>query len=216
MDTEQMAQEVANRLNRPDDDDLFDFPGEYYRYLSQAHRKFYGLFASHKPDLIYQATTATSSDGGRTFVLDDDHYGEMLVFESPGPPDGRPLVPSMPEGNGQFWIEGRNLRFLYSQSSPIYIRWCPATVADLDGDSDSVLPAYCDDAIIEWACYLMAQKPGFLGNPQVYKDNAMREWRGDDDNPSDMGILGIISRQSAHNPWEGDGGIHRPWYSYIR
>lgn len=203
MTTEQMAIEMAQRLNRPDDDDLFSFPDEYYAALSKAHRYYVRLFAMHRPELIYSSTTATSSDGGYTFSLTDDHYGEMLVFGSPGPPTGRVFVPSTAEGRGHYWQEGKTLRFLNPYSNTIYIRWVPATISDLDGDTDSGLPAYCDDAIIERACYYLALKPGFLGNPEVYLQAALREGSGDPSDPADMGVLGIISRQSAHQAYEG-------------
>jgi hypothetical protein len=215
MNTEQMVLEMVRRLNRPDDDDLFEFAREYQQALSQAHRYFYRLFASHRPQLIYTAATKTSSDSGATFDLGDDHYGEMELYRSPGPPNGRMLIPSTPEGSGHYWQEGQTIRMLNDYNDTLYIRWCPATITDLDNDNDSVLPAYCDDAIIEWACYLLAMKPGFLGNPEVFKANALREWAGDNDNPADMGVLGVISRQSAHQAWEGSGEADMPWWRGI-
>lgn len=216
MTAEQMALEMVSRLNRPDDDDLFSFPDEYYSKLSQAHRYYRRLFAQHRPELIYSNTTLTSSDGGSTFVLTDDHYGEMLLYRAPGPPQGRVFVPTQPEGSGHYWQEGRNIRMLTPYDDTLYVRWVPATVADLAPEnSDSTLPAYCDDAIIERACYLLAQKPGFLGDPNVYLRNSIREWTGDPDDPSDMGVLGIISRQSAHQAWEGSGDYETPWWRGI-
>lgn len=215
MTTEQMALEMVRRLNRPEDDDLFEFPREYHSALSQAHRYYYRLFANHRPQLIYSNTTLTSSDSGSTFVLADDHHGEMLLFRSPGPPTGQVVVPSNPENGGHYWQEGRNIRFITPYNGTLYVRWCPATITDLDNANDSVLPSYCDDAIIERACYILAQKPGFLGNPDVYKNNAATEWTGDRDDPSDMGVLGIISRQSAHQAWEGADDSFTPWYRNI-
>jgi hypothetical protein len=215
MSTEQMALEMARRLNRPDADDLFAFPSEYYNALSQAHRYYYRLFAGHRPRLIYTSATLTSSDGGDTFLLTDDHYGEMELYRSPGPPNGRPLVPSNPEGSGHYYQEGRTITMITPYSNTLYLRWVPATVADLDEDNDSLLPAYADDAIIEWACYLLAQKPGFLGNPEVYMANSLREWAGDPNNPADMGVLGIISRQSSHQAWEGADETDGPWWRGI-
>lgn len=213
MTTEQMALEMQRRMNRPEDDDLFGFPDEYYAALSQAHRYYRRLFAQHRPDLIYLSDTLTSGDGGNTFTLADDHYGEMLLFRSPGPPTGEPMVPSSPESAGHYWQEGRTIHMIYKYDGTMYVRWVPATIADLGGDnSDSTLPEYCDDAIIERACYLLAQKPGFLGNPEVFKTNALREWSGDPDDPSDMGVLGIISRQSAHQAYEGAGDYYVPWW----
>ena len=215
MGTEQMVQEMLTRLNRPEDDDLFEYPLDYYGALSRSHRYYYRKFAEHRPDLIYQATTLTSSDSGSTFTLTDDHYGEMLLFRSPGPPNGRIFVPSTPEGSGHYWQEGKTLRFLSPYDGTLYVRWCPATVSDLSQTSDSVLPSYCDDAIIERACYYLAQKPGFLGDPEVYKANARREWMGETDDPSDMGVLGIISRQSAHQAYEGVDDVYAPWWRGI-
>jgi len=189
---------------------------EYYGYLSQAHRHFYKLTAQHRPEFIYATATLTSSDNGSTFTLTDDHYGEILLFRAPGPPTGRPFVPSTMSGTGHYWQEGRALNFTTPYNGILHVRWIPATVAALDEDNDSLLPSYYDDALIEWACFLAAQKPGFLGDPGVYKENANREWRGDDSNPGDMGILGIISRQSAYQAYEGisDEGAY-PWYRGI-
>jgi hypothetical protein len=215
MTTEQMAAEMKRRLNRPDEDDLFEFPLDYFGYLSQAHRHFYKLTAQHSPGFLYAVTTLTSSDGGNTFTLTDDHYGELLLFHTPGPPTGRPFVPALPEGDGHYWQEGKTLYFLSPYSATLYVRWIPATVADLGQDTDSVLPSYYDDAIIEWACFLAGQKPGFLGNPEVFKANALREWRGEEDNPADMGVLGIISRQSAHQAYEGVSDMGVPWWRGI-
>lgn len=215
MNTEQMVQEMVERLNRPEDDDLFEMPREYHTALSRSHRYYKRKFVEHRPDLIYESTTLTSSDSGETFLLTDDHLGELLLFRSPGPPNGRPFVPSTPEGNGHYWQEGRTLRFLYPYDGTLHVRWVPATIPDLDQGRDSQLPSYCDDAIIERACYYLAQKPGFLGAPEVYKANAAREWRGEPDDPSDMGVLGIISRQSAHQAYETLGGFYEPWWRNI-
>jgi len=215
MTTEQMAAEMKRRLNRPDEDDLFEFPLDYQSYLSQAHRHFYKQTAQHRPTFLYASTTVASTDGGNTFLLTDDHYGEILLFRDPGPPNGRPFVPSLPEGAGNFWQEGRNIRMLTPYTGTLYVRWIPATIVDLDQDNDSLLPSYFDDAIIEWACFLAGQKPGFLGNPEVYKANAMREWSGEPSDPSNMGLLGIIMRQSAHQAWEGISDDPGPWWRGI-
>jgi len=212
MNTEQMAQEMRRRLNRPDEDDLFEFPLSYHGFLSQAHRHFYKLTAQHSPGFLYATDTLTSSDGGATFTLTDDHFGELLLYRSPGPPRGQPLVPAIPEGAGHYWQEGRTLNFIAAYPDTLYIRWIPATITALDQDNDSVLPSYYDDAIIEWACFLAGQTPGFLGNPDVFKQNALREWRGEQDNPGDMGILGIISRQSAYQAWEGQTDVSQAWW----
>ncbi|MHC4609926.1 MAG: hypothetical protein ACYS7M_06220 [Planctomycetota bacterium] len=218
MTAEQMALEMVMRLNRPQDDDLFVFPDEYYSALSRAHTRFRKKVAEHRPELIYQSTTLTSSDGGDTFTLTDSHLGEMLLFFSPGPPRGRPLRPATPEGVGDYWQEGLDIKMIRSYNDTLYVRWVPSTVANLDGDaSDSTLPGYCDEAIIWWACYLMSKKPGFLGNPETFKAEADREWRGDDNDPSDMGILGTISRQSAHQAWEGVSDEYEgAWWRGIR
>lgn len=216
MNTEQMVQSMRTRMNRPEDDDLFEAPLDYYEALSRAHRYYYRKFAEHRPELIYQATTLASSDGGETFLLTDDHYGQLLLFASPGPPRGEVFKPSTFEGAGHYIQEGRNLRFHYKYPNTLYVRWCPATVADLGDASDSVLPSYCDDAIIERACYYLAQRPGFLGDPEVFKANAAREWRGELDDPSDMGVLGVISNQSAHQAYEGLSDEHwQPWWRGI-
>jgi hypothetical protein len=216
MTTEQMAWEMVQELNRPEEDDLFVFPDEYYKALSKAHRYYRRLFAAHRPDLIYDATTVATTDGGETFLLTDDHYGEMLLFRSPGPPSGRPMVPSTPEGGGHYWQEGRTIRMLSTYDGTLYVRWVPATVTALDGSNDSTLPVYCDDAILQRACFYMAQKPGFLGNPEVFKANSQTEWAGDPSDPADMGVLGIIMRQSAHQAYEGvsDDVGDGPWWRF--
>ena len=215
MGTEEMVEEMRIRLNRPEDDDLFEYPLDYYGALNRAHKYYRGKFVEHRPDLVYESATLQSSDGGDTFTLTDDHLGEMLLFRSPGPPNGRVMIPSNPEQNGHYWQEGRTLHMLTKYNGDLYVRWIPVTVTPLDQDTNSSLPAYCDEAIIERACYLLAQKPGFLGNPDVYKNNANAFWRGEEDDPSDMGVLGVISRQSAFGSYEGSGDDANPWWRGI-
>lgn len=210
-----MVAEMVRRLNRPQDDDLFEYPLEYYQALTRAHKRAYRQVAQHRPQLLYTNTELTSLDGGTTFTLTDDHYGEMEVYRDPGPPRGEVLVPTNPEFGGHYYVDGRDLKMLYAISSSIHIRWVPRTIADLDEDTDSLLPAYCDEYIIEWACYLLAQKPGFLGDERTFYMNAMREWRGDPEDPSDMGILGVISRQSSHQAYEGLSDQATPWWRGI-
>jgi hypothetical protein len=206
-------------LNRPSEDDLFTSPTSFYDALTRAANHYYQKVAAHFPELLYQTETVTSDADGDTYTLSDDHIGELEVWAPPGPPSGRQLSNVLPDsGAFGFYIEGRDLRLTHARvySPGLYIRWVPATVTPLDATTASPLPLYCEEAECLHAAYLLSKKPGFLGNPEDFRIRARNAWAGDPDDPSDMGVLGIISRQAAtqgHQTAAGSG--YAPWWSGI-
>lgn len=225
MTTDEMVAKMLLRLNRSAEDDLFAYPSEYESALTDAHRYVYHKIATQRPEMLETTTTITSDDGGNTFTLPSDHYGEIKLYRSPGPPNGLALVPSLPGGPGHFWLQGKTVKMNVAYDGTIYLVYTPVLDSSQDlvtaatggagGAVNSLLPLYCDEAIIWWGCNLLAMKPGFLGDPAVFERNFEREWKGKEDDPSDSGILGIIMRQSAYQAYEGIddtlyGGV--PWW----
>jgi hypothetical protein len=215
---EEIAQNVRLMLNRPEEDDLYAWPEEYYQALSKANRKIYKKIAQHNPKLVMTETTKTSADAGLTYDLGDFHLGLMEVWSPPGPPTGERLPPANPDsGYFGWWIDGTDLRFTRQQLySPIYIRWVPETIADLTAGDDHALPAYCEDMLEYEAEFLMANKQGFPGDPRKFSQLADWEWRGRDTDPSDMGILGTIKKLALSQGFESAAGATgQPWYRGI-
>jgi hypothetical protein len=207
-------------LNRPTDDDLFADPGDYEAALTRAEAFWYRQVATHYPDLLKVTSAAiASSDGGRTYPLTDDHYGELEVFTPPGPAQGQTIVKTLPESSVfGFYIEGQNLKltFIKDYSPGIYVRWTPSSLTALEsGVQNPVLPAYFEEAYLYRAAFYLAQKPGFIGDPNFYNAQAMAEWDGDPNSMSDAGILGTLSRQYAAQGYESIVVGGTPWYKNI-
>lgn len=221
MRTDEMVARVKGPLlNRPDEDDLFLFPDDYYGALTQAANWVYRKIAAHYPELLYQTTIATTEDGGQTYALPDDHHGEIEIWTPPGPPRGYMLYNVLPDSaQAGFYLEGRKIVLTFPQlyAPGLYIRWMPASVPRLNDQTNSPLPVYCDEMVCLRAAYELAGRPGFGGNPDEFRVKANREWAGDSDDPSDTGILGILSRQAATqgNQTASDGGDGR-WWRAIR
>lgn len=201
MNTDEMVTRVKDELlNRPDEDDLFLFPDDYYSALTRSARYYYKQVAGHYTDLLYVTQVVTSSDGGESYDLPDDHFGEMEIWLPPGPPRGAMLVNVLPDaGRLGFYTEGRKIRLTVARlyTPGLYVRWVPATVATLNDSRNSPLPSYCDEAVCLRAAYEMAKRPGCLADADDFARRARTEWSGDPDDRSDMGVLGIISRQAA-------------------
>lgn len=219
MTTSDLVSRLKNEeLNRPSDDDLFTDPDDYHGALTKAQRYFYRRTASHYPGvLVTEKGPISSDDDGRTYDLGDDHYSEMEVWTPPGPPTGTIIPPAVPEsGDFGYYTEGQLLKLTRKKdySPGIYIRWVPATVPPVDNNNDPTLPNYFEDALVFRAAYHLAKKPGYLGDPDSFKDDAREEWAGDPEDPSDAGLLGTLSRQSAHRGREGRGSP-LPWYKRI-
>lgn len=221
MTTSEAIDRVKELLNRPSDDDLFTDPGDYHTALTRSQQFWYRQVASHYPDLLKQdhsSNPISTSDDGRTYQLGGDHLGEMEVWTPPGPPTGRVILPAVPEANRQgFYVDGTDLKLVLKRDYDpgIYVRWVPADAPDIDGGTNPALPVYFDDALTYQAAYYMASKPGFLGDPQFYRQSAIKEWEGDPDSVSDAGILGTLSRQSAHGGFLSIGDHGGAWYHHI-
>lgn len=214
MKTQQLVEEVVRLLNRPEEDDLFDYPTEYHAALTRAYRHFRMKVAQVYPYLIYERATVTSSDGGNTFTLADDHYGEMQVWDVNGPPNGYLLTPSDPYGGNDFWMEGRNIKMIYPYKNDLTVLYVPATTTALDDANDPTLPEYFFEPMANQAAAYLARKPGYLGDPEVFFLRARNEWSGDGRDPSDNGILGSLRRQSAQNAYRTTA-VARPWWRGI-
>lgn len=221
MTTSDAIDRLKEELNRPSDDDLFDDPGDYHTALTRSQAYWYRQVSSHYPSLLLQNHTdnpISSNDGGRTYPLGGDHLGQLDVWTPPGPPQGRVLLPAVPEATRQgFYVEGTDLKLTFERDYDpgIYVRWIPADPPDIDGSNDPALPTYFDDALIYRAAFYMASKPGFLGDPNYYKEQANNEWDGDPDVISDAGILGTLSKQHAHHGHVTRGDFGAPWYRNI-
>ena len=215
---EEMAQNVRILLNRPDDDDLFQWPEEFLEAFNKAHRRIYRKVAQANPAVLVTETTKTTSDSGLTYDLEDHHFGQLEVWAPPGPPTGMMIPPALPNSSYfGYWVDGTDIRFTrQTVYSPLYIRWVPVTVAVVPPGGDHALPAYCEDMLEYDAAYIMAGKEGFAGNPMKYRELSNREWKGSDDDVSDMGILGILKRSGAAQGFEAAIGVEiQPWYKGI-
>lgn len=220
MTTDERTEYIRDELlNRPSEDDLFTFPDDYYAALTRAANFYYGKVASHLPEMFYQTDLVTSNAAGDTYAMDDDHMGELEVWLPPGPPSARQLSNVLPDsGVFGFYLEGRNIRLTRRRvyTPGLYVRRVPQTIDELDADTNSPLPLYCEEAECLYAAYLMANKPGFLGNKEDLKRRAREAWSGDKEDASDMGVLGIISRQAATQGHQTAAGVGSgPWYEGI-
>jgi hypothetical protein len=216
--TPEATERLREALNRPQDDDLFVYPDEYYTALSKAQRYYYRQIAQHAPELLYVTTTITTADSGRTYDLDADHYGEIELWAPPGPPTGDLIYPSLPEQRRYGWyIEKQKVKLTVAKvySPGIYVRYIPANPTDVDGDTDPLLPNYFDEALIARAAYGMALKPGFLGDPRAFKKLARDEWSGDPDDPSDLGLLAILKNQATLSGLAAVPDDNLIWYKNI-
>jgi len=202
--TEQIAQLMKQGLNRPDEDDFFIFPEEYYSALTKAHKKIHQKISQHAPGILLEETSVVSLDAGLTYDLGDHHKGQLEVYAPPGPPLGERIPPANPDSaHFGFFVDGTTLRFtIQKMFNPLYIRWSPETLDALSQKQDHTLPAYCEDMLEYLACFVMANKTGFAGDPRKFKQLANMEWVGDPEEPSDMGILGTIKRLAANQGFE--------------
>lgn len=222
MTAEDAVKDVRRRLlNRPTDDDLHQYPDDYYHALTLAVAWMRRKIAGHAPGLLYETHGPIASlDGGVTYVLPSDHLGEIEIWTPPGPPRGRLLHSSNPEDlvDEGAYIQGRTITMLRTTNySPgVYVRWIPATRAIKDREEETDIPEYTDEAVKQYAAYLMASKPGSLLEAQTFLTQANREFDGDPDSVSDDGILGRLKRSQAGQAASTAGGAGRPWYRFIR
>ena len=216
--SEEILHNVRAALNRPEEDDFFQWPEEYYEALNKAHRHCYRMLAQAAPNVLITETTKTTADSGLTYDLGDFHFGDIEVYEPPGPPTGSRIFPANPSsGYFGFWIDGTDLRFTtQTVYSPLYIRWTPETVTKIVPKATHVLPAYCEDWLEYETTGRMASKTGFAGNPDRFHALATAEWSGDPRSPGDMGILGTVKRLAANEGIQFASGVgSRPWYRGI-
>lgn len=216
--TDALAIELRELLNRPDDDDFFPWPQRYYEALSRAHRRVYGKIGQHAPDLISSQKLVTTSDDGQTYDLGDHQYGDLLIWEPPGPSGGRRLYPALPESPYVgFYRQDTTIVLTQARvyTPGLYAVSAWATLSDLDKDQDHVLPSYCEDMILFEAAAYLAETPGFLGSPETYRNRAIWEWKGNPQDESDMGILGTIKRLSANEGLEGGEFSDGAWWRRI-
>jgi len=214
---ERLVQEVQQLLNRPDEDDLFVFPEEYFEKMSVAHRRIRGKITEHAPGLLVTTDTFTSTDGGETYELGDYHFGNLEVYAEPGPPNGERIPPASPDSAYfGFWIDGTTLHLTLARDYTLYVRWVPETISDLDAENDHTLPRFCEQMLVYETAYLLAQKRGFAGDPNEYRALSNKEWHGDPTDPSDVGILGRIKKNAAGRGYETHAGVMgAPWWKRI-
>ncbi len=205
---------IRRELNRPEEDDLFQWPEEYDGALERAIQHYRRLTAQHYPDVLYQVDIITpDEDDEYAFEPPGDHLGEMELWMPPGPPRGRRILPGTPlHYEMRFYVQGGKLRLTRKRkfTPGLYMRWVP-TEPD---ESTPPLPKYYDNAVVLKASELLASKPGFMGDPASYRHRSNMEWGGDPENPSDAGIIGTIERQSVDRGYENIGG-DSPWWGRI-
>lgn len=217
MTTADFIERIRDHLNRPEADDFFS-TREYYNALTTAQGYIRRRVAEHRVDLIRQVDTLLSEDGGASYLLTDDHLGQLEVWSPPGPPDGQLILPSQPEsGRGGYYMQGRSIR-LNSPTiyNPMYIRWVPATPPPVDAGNDPDLPSMMEDLLVYRSAYQLSLKQGFLGNPADLLAQARMEWSGDPSDDSDTGVLGTITNQEAYGGVEAVNIQPRTWYERIR
>lgn len=218
-------------LNRPDTDDLLS-DADYYDAIDQAVKKIREKVAAMVPGYLKQTDTVTSTDDGETYDLADisgvsagDHLGDIDVWTPPGPPDGYVLGETNPRGGLEgYWLEGNVLHLTYPKdySPGLYVRWIPAeiTQVDADGDGDAEndpdLPARFDTAIRYYAAAELASRPGLVVDHNALMEKFRREWRGDRNDPSDIGLLGILKASTSSSGSAHLRGTPSRWWSGIR
>jgi hypothetical protein len=214
-----MLDRLVEYLNRPVDDDFFAYPTEHYAALSEANRYYYRMVAIKRPQLVRAlATIAPDDTTGATYTLPGDHLGKLRIFTPPGPTTGNELFPAS-EGvrRDGFYTIGRVLYLTVPRvyDPGLYILWTPASLADLDEDSDPTMPSYLDECIVWRAAGLLAKKPGSLIEPQGFLGQADEYWRGNMNDPSDSGALGTIIQQELHGGVAALDGSQGAWWRGI-
>lgn len=213
MQASEMLEVLQRKVNRPEQDDFFDYPDEFYAALTEAADSLRRRAVHQAEDLFREeyATPLTAQDStGETYLLPDDHFGEIMLFTPPGPRRGELLPPvnHYPVNRVGYFQNGRTIKLTRPKvySPGLYLVWIPKNTDPIDQNNDSPLPSYFDYAIIYEAARILAEKPGSLINSAGFKARADAEWRGDPDRLDDTGILGILARQRAYDP---QSHVHR-------
>jgi hypothetical protein len=215
-----MLTRLVEILNRPVDDDFFDYPTEHYGALSEANRWYYRQAAMKRPDAFrVVATVAPDDAAGETYTLASEHLGKLRVFTPPGPRFGYELFPaSQGLAREGFYVLGSKIYLTVPMvyDPGLYVLWVPNTVVDLDADNDSTLPAFMHDGLPWRAASIMAQKPGSLMEPMAFQQQADAYWRGNDNDPSDSGALGTLIHALEHAGVAGLDTYDGAWWRNIR
>ena len=201
--THELAQEVRFELNRPNEDDLLDFPDSYYRALTKAHTHIRRLVATRVPQVLSDSGPylVVTADNGASYDLEDTFIGPIGVYQPPGPPSGIRVLPALPEQDrAGYWIEGTKLHLTreHEYNPGLYVTGVKHTAPDMDADTDHTLPEYCEQALIYRAAFELARLPGMMVNADDFRSRFNEEWHGDRNNPSDTGILGILAKRSDY------------------
>ena len=220
MNGKQLAEAVRQELNRPDDDDILDPVGnliQYYDALTRERDQLRRKVATHAHHLlVVEVTVAAVNSTGETYLLTDDHLGELQIFAPPGPRTGRRIYPGSPGmADERFWMEGRVVRMTLPRvyTPGIYVRWVPATADAIEVSSTgSGLPVFCDDYLIAGAAARLARRPGLGVDFRVFEEKRDEEWIGRRGDPSDVGILGILKKHAANVGVEAGGAQGAPWW----
>lgn len=219
--TEEMANNVRILLNRPDEDDLLDFPEAYFMALSQAHRWMRREISKITTEVLSAdgPFLVTTADSGVSYDLGDTFVGPIGVWEPPGPPTGIPLFPALPEqARAGFWVEGTTLHLTQAReySPGLYVTGVKFNAPALAADANHTLPEYCEDAMELRAAYLLAETPGMAVDAMRFKRRFLNEWTGDREDPSDTGILGILKKRYQFDGIEtAVDEVERPWWRGI-
>lgn len=229
MNGTELKEEVRTELNRPPADDLFDPAGDgalYYSALTWALKELRKKVGLHYPGLIRETDTLSAADSaGETYLLTDDHLGELELYTPPGVRRGNRIYPGSPgQGRQGFWTQGRTIYLSTPKvyTPGLYVRWVPVTpTVPTSGGSQAVidanatgtgLPAYTDRYLIFSTCRDLAQRPGSNIDFRVFERRMDEEWFGRQSDPSDVGIIGTLKRQEAQADVRELDDSSAPWW----
>lgn len=220
-----LRERVQEELGRPDHDDMFDPDGDgsqYFRALTESLLRLRGKVAEFAPELLYEETTVAADDSaGSSYTLTDDWLGELELWTPPGVGRGLRILPGEPAryGEQRYWLEGRKAHMAIGRvyTPGIYVRWIPQTVADIDDSSaDSGMPQYMDRWLIFDAAASLARRPGANLDYQAFDILRDEEWFGRRGDPSDVGILGHLTRLGYGQGRKHLGGGRYPWWAALQ
>ena len=189
---------------------------QWYRLLTEAQDMFLPEIADRAPDaLAGQYATLTTADGGKSYQLGTDVYGEPLMplghvevwARASG---GKELFASSYDGGGDFVIDGGNIRMpngrarLFPNGGP-YARWLGVPPAITANQQPIIFPRPMRVCLVFYALLLWSER-GARRDPAPWRNGFRREWLGD----PDLGMLGWLSLIHISEPTRPCGTSRMP------